>query len=61
MQDIMSFNQKEPRQDIWAHYDPKKAIEGIRKSRGALKGVAIAALQRDIREQRSQDTKGRPA
>jgi hypothetical protein len=61
MQDIMSFNQKEKRQDIWAHYDPKKAIEGIRKSSGALKGVDLAALQRDIREQRSQDTNGRPA
>jgi hypothetical protein len=61
MQDVMSFNQKEPRQDIWAHYNPKKVIEGIRKSRGALKGVDIVALQRDIREQRSQDSKGRPA
>jgi hypothetical protein len=47
MQDIMSFNQKEPRRDIWAHYDPKKAIEGIRKSRGALKGVDRDTLQRD--------------
>jgi hypothetical protein len=46
MQDIMRFNHKEPRRDIWADYDPKKAIEGIRKSRGALKGVDIVALQR---------------
>ena len=61
MQDIMNVNHKEKRRDIWADYDPKKAIEGIRKSRGALKGVAIAALQRDIRDQRRQDSKGRPA
>jgi hypothetical protein len=61
MQDIMSFNQKETRQDIWANYDPKKAIEGIRKSRGALKGVDRDTLQREIREQRGQDSKGRPA
>jgi hypothetical protein len=61
MQDIMSFNQKEKRQDIWAHYDPKKAIEGIRKSRGALQGVDHDTLQWDIREQRGQDTEGRSA
>jgi hypothetical protein len=61
MQDIMSVNQKEPRQDIWAHYDPKKAIEGIRKSAGALQGVDRDTLQREIREQRGQDSKGRPA
>jgi hypothetical protein len=61
MQDIMSFNQKEKRQDIWANYDPKKAIEGIRKSRGALKGLDRDTLQIEIREQRGQDSKGRPA
>jgi hypothetical protein len=61
MQDIMSFNQKEKRQDIWAHYDPKKAIEGIRKSRGALQGVDRDTLQWDIREQRGQDSEGRSA
>jgi hypothetical protein len=61
MQDIMSFNQKEPRQDIWAKYDPKKAIEGIRKSAGAITGVDRDMLQKDIRDQRGQDSKGRPA
>jgi hypothetical protein len=61
MQDIMSFNQKETRQNIWANYDPKKAIAGIRKSKGALKGVDRDTLQKDIREQRGQDSKGRPA
>jgi hypothetical protein len=57
MQDIMSFQQKEPRRDIWAHYGPEKAIEGIRKSAGALKGVDGDTLQREIREQRGQDSK----
>jgi hypothetical protein len=61
MQDIMRFNHKEPRQNIWAHYDPKKAIEGIRKSKGALQGIDRDTLQREIREQRRQDSKGRPA
>jgi hypothetical protein len=61
MQDIMRFQQKEPRQDIWAQYDPKKAIDGIRKSKGAIQGVDRDMLQREIREQRGQDSKGRPA
>jgi hypothetical protein len=61
MQDIMRFNQKETSQDIWAHYDPEKAIEGIRRSSGALQGVGIGALQRDIRDHRRQDSTGRPA
>ncbi len=60
-QDIMRFNQKETKQDIWANYDPKKAIEGIRKSAGALKGVDRDTLQKEIQAQRGQDSKGRPA
>jgi hypothetical protein len=46
--------------DIWATYDPQKARESLRKSAGALQGVDIAALQRDIRDQRGQDSHGRP-
>jgi hypothetical protein len=57
---------QDPRQlhiqpDIWAGYDPEKAREGLRKSAGALKGVDIAALKRDIADQRGQNTTGRPA
>jgi hypothetical protein len=47
--------------DIWQNYDPEKVREGLRKSAGALQGVDIEALKRDIREQRAQDSKGRPA
>jgi hypothetical protein len=47
--------------DIWADYDPEKAREGLRKSAGALKGVDRDTLQRDIQNQRGQDSKGRPA
>jgi hypothetical protein len=47
--------------DIWQDYDPEKAREGIRKSAGALKGVAAEALKWDIRDQRGQDSQGRPA
>ena len=49
------------KRDIWATYDPEKVREGLRKSAGALKGVDIAALQRDICDQRGQDSKGWPA
>jgi hypothetical protein len=47
--------------DIWADYDPEKAREGLRKSAGALKGVDTEALKIDIRNQRKQDSHGRPA
>jgi hypothetical protein len=47
--------------DIWADYNPEKAWEGIRKSAGALKGVDVAVLQGDIRDQRGQDSHGRPS
>jgi hypothetical protein len=61
MQDIMRVNQKEKRRDIWQNYDPEKAIEGIRKSKGALKGVDRETLQREIRDQRGYDSHSRPA
>ena len=53
--------QMSTKQDIWATYDPEKVREGLQKSAGALKGVDIAALKRDIRDQRKQDSHGRPA
>jgi hypothetical protein len=49
------------KQDIWTTYDLEKVREGLRKSGGALQGVDIAALKRDIRDQRGQDSNGRPA
>jgi hypothetical protein len=49
------------KQHIWADYDPEKAREGVRKSAGALKGVDRDALQRDIQNQRKQESHGRPA
>jgi hypothetical protein len=58
MQDPMRLHMQP---DIWAEYDPKKALAGIRKSRGALKGVDRGILQKEIREQRGQDSNGRPA
>jgi hypothetical protein len=49
---------EEKPQDLWANYDPEQVREGLRKSAGALAGVDIEALKRDLREQRGQD---RPA
>jgi hypothetical protein len=58
---LFRLEPEEKPQDIWANYDPEKVREGLRKSAGALQGVDIAALKRDIRDQREQDTHGRPA
>jgi hypothetical protein len=58
MQDPMRFH-RQP--DIWADYAPEKVREGLRKSAGALHGVAITALKQDIRDQRKQESHGLPA
>jgi hypothetical protein len=46
--------------DIWADYDPEKTKLGLQQSVGALKGVDRAALKRDIKSQRQQESHGRP-
>jgi hypothetical protein len=58
MQDLMRLHMQP---DIWADYDPEKAREGLRKSAGALKGVDIKALKKDIKSQRQQESQNRPA
>jgi hypothetical protein len=58
MQDPMRLNFQ---QDIWAGYDPEKVREGLRKSAGALKGVDIETFKKDVKNQRQQDSHGRPA
>jgi hypothetical protein len=47
--------------DIWAGYNPDHVREAVRKSAGALQGVNREELLRDLREQREQDSHGRPA
>ena len=47
--------------DIWAGYDPERAKEALRRSAGALKGIDLEELKRDIRDARAQDSHGRPA
>jgi hypothetical protein len=60
---LFRLEPEEPPQkpDIWADYDPEKAREGLRKSAGALAGVDRDTPQRDIQNQRKQDSHGRPA
>jgi hypothetical protein len=47
--------------DLFAGYDPERARRALRESVGALAGVDVAALKEELREQRSQDSHGRPA
>lgn len=56
----LNHMEKEP-QDIWAGYNPVKVREALKKSAGALAGVDRKQLLADIRAQRAQDSKGRPA
>src|SRR5207253_413729 len=46
--------------DIWANYDPERVREGMRAAAGALRGVDLDELRRDLREGRGQDSTGRP-
>jgi hypothetical protein len=57
----MRFRVTREADDLWADYDPQRVRRALRESAGALAGVDVAALQRELREQRSQDSKGRPA
>lgn len=47
--------------DLFAGYDPVRVLAALRQSVGALAGVDIVSLKRDLREQRAQDSRGRPA
>jgi hypothetical protein len=42
------------------NYDPARALAALRKSAGALAGIDIKAFKREIWEQRTQDSSGRP-
>lgn len=48
-------------EDIWTHYDAAKVLAALDASAGALAGVDIERLLADLREQREQDSQGRPA
>lgn len=59
---------QEPRSDprargesVWAGYDPERVRAGLRKSAGAFRGLDRDAFLADLKEQRGQNSTGRPA
>jgi len=48
--------------DIWASYDPDRALKAVERSAGILKraGVDAEQLERDIYEDRTQNSTGSP-
>ena len=46
---------------LFESYDPSRVREALRKSAGALGGVNVTTLKRELRAQREQDSEGRPA
>ncbi len=46
---------------LFAGYDVERVRDALPRSAGALAGVDVEALLRDLREQRGQDSQGRPA
>jgi excisionase family DNA binding protein len=47
--------------ELWLDYDPVAAKEALRQAAGILAGVDAAALKKEIRENREQDSRGRPS
>ena len=50
-------------EDLWAGYDPDRAMRAVERSAGILKraGVDAEQLERDIYDDRTQNSTGRPA
>jgi hypothetical protein len=46
---------------IWKDYDPEKVLHAMHEAAGLFAGVDREQLLRDLREQREQDSTGRPA
>ncbi len=57
---VRETDEVEAPDDPWANYDPEKVITAIHTSAGALKGVDIEQLLKDIYEERGQNSIGRP-
>jgi hypothetical protein len=47
--------------DIWANYDPQRALDAFEQATGILDGVDVEQLLAELRERRGQDSIGRPA
>ncbi len=53
--------QENEAQTIWADYNGERVVKALRQSAGALSGIDVEELKRDLREERAQDSPGRPA
>ncbi len=51
----------QPTEDVWADYGPEKVRQMLKRTAGSWTGVDIDAFKAEIREQRGQDSHGRPA
>jgi hypothetical protein len=47
--------------DIWQGYDPERVKAALQQSAGTLAGIDRHELLKDLRAQRAQDSRGRPA
>ena len=48
-------------EDPFANYDPERARAAAERAFGTLKGVDVDELLAELKEQRAQDSQGRPA
>ena len=48
-------------QALWVDYDAERVRTALRQSAGAFKAIDVEQLKRDLREERAQDSHGRPA
>jgi hypothetical protein len=48
-------------EDPFANYDPERVRSALDRMFGTLKGIDVDAFLAELREQRGQDSKGRPA
>ena len=48
-------------QALWVDYDAERVRTALRQSAGAFKDIDVEQLKRDLREERAQDSHGRPA
>ncbi len=49
------------REDPFANYDPERVRSALDAMFGTLKGIDVDAFLAELREQRGQDSEGRPA
>ena len=48
-------------QALWVDYDAERVRTALRQSAGAFTDIDVEQLKRDLREERAQDSHGRPA